>query len=85
MGRPSKINISSPHTYCQLPSFSRISEHDSLQRTDLEHGWASSDSVVGYCCVAAGQDNIGLAADWCGTIGRSGHGERETASNRGGP
>lgn len=48
---------------------------------NLEDGWASSDGVICHGCVAAGQDDVGLAADWCSAIGCHWDGKSETSVN----
>jgi len=54
-------------------------ETNPLQRANFKDGRAGGDSVVGHGRVAAGQDDVGLTADRCGSVGCSWHGQSEAA------
>ncbi len=61
-----------------------ISKKGSLQRADLKHGRAGSDSLVRDGGVATSQDDVGLAADRGTAIWCHWHSEGETSVNSGG-
>ena len=61
------------------PSFSPKSSTGHLQRTDLNSGRTSSDSVVSDGGVAPGQDDVGLTRYGCGAVRRGWDREAETS------